>query len=286
MGGIARTATSANNDCPYCGMNRFGIATHHLAYTSLKCMECSSFYRSFTPLEKQISYPLLRVSKSIISVNYLMQERLELKEGDLIDIQISSKDGVTLAKTDFGLRLAVKDKTSFNKDLIIQSMDLAIVLREECGILDTSPVNLYLNENNKIMGFLLKSDIKGVAAEKQGIPLDLFLSIRQSGATSISAALRDTLEIGLGHRLYFYEKEGKLFIMNNKKNTDLPIDEGFNCVLQGQKGFSNYFSISSVKFAAHLSRFFNIPIGTKFRIRCSEIQEIDGYEMVEVLSIL
>lgn len=285
MGKPAARYSLYDTKCPYCDSDSYHIARHEGSYTALRCLDCNHFYRTDKIFKRIEKIPLLRVSKQSITLNRLLLQELKLEIGDNISVEISKSDGVVIKKDEYGVKIAERDKTTNAREGVFQASDLSVSIREECGILDTSPLNLFTIEK-KIMGFILKSNIKGGENFKREIPLSRFLSIRGSGATSISAALRDELNITLGDKIYFYEQNNNLYILNNKKNTDLPIDEGFSCTLQGQKGFSNYFSISSAKFAVYISNKFNVPVGTKFRILCSELKEVDNYKMVQLIKIM
>ena len=112
-----------------------------------------------------------------------------------------------------------------------------------------------------------------------------FLSIRRIGVVSISAALRNDMDIKDGAYVFFYEDKGKLYILSSEKNKGNAFnnEDGFRVYLQGAKGFINYFGISNSNFAKFLCDKYKIEPSTPFRITVEEEVEIDGIKMHRLL---
>lgn len=273
-----RGLISEKKECPYCfSKNVFGQGTKN-GYHRYRCNDCRKTFRStFVNPQTAIDNWGIGIYKGSINIHTKAIDLLDLSVNDCVNFSFS-KDGIYLQK-DSHSYLAIRSKHS-GKGMIVTDANLARSLREEFGVKEMESIKLKIE--NK-MGLISKGEV--IKRGQITYAYERFLSIRRSGVVSISAALRDDMDIKNGAYVFFYEDKGKLYILSSEKNKGNAFnnEDGFRVYLQGAKGFINYFGISNSNFAKFLCDKYKIEPSTPFRITVEEEVEIDGIKMHRLL---
>lgn len=274
---------SNDNTCPYCSSEKTIHRGSVAGFAIINCKDCEKNFRSKIKAPGTAPLPLMRLRGLYVDINALLQVAAGIDCNAFCTVEITGK-GMLLKKSDTGFFTYKKNKVGH--DITFRCSELAQALREEIGQLDNKPVNFIYNENEKLfMGIIKKSDIQGIKRDAVNIELQHYLAVRPAGITSISALLRDTLQIKKGDTIMLYQKGKDYYIYVADPDID-DVNEGFRVSSQGAPGFVNYYAVSSSKLGGFLCDLFNITRGTPFRVQVSDMLTVDNRKMVKLIKAL
>lgn len=274
--------TSRDGSCPYCGgAEGYAIQSHYDGYSLVRCKVCGTNFR-ILGLQRRERLPMVSVFGNKFYFNSEAMELFSLIIGERYSVEIG-RGFVNFVQDENGALLTRKQRNS--QTGIFSAMAASIAVREEFGLEKTDEIYLIYNQKKEDMGFIFKDDINMSGASP--MPNKVFLSVRASGVTSISAGARDLLKIRAGTRIYLYEDKSKLYLVSGADMEEAPKEGGFVCALQGQQGFVDYYSINNRKLAGFLCERFKMDRGETFRLQLSsKPATIDGIRMYEVKGVV